>query len=372
MLRRIYIHEHPDWPNFSWREAEIIDLLANVRHLQGMLLGRMEAVGFDLRLEAELEAFTDSVIKTSEIEGEILNPQSVRSSVASRLGVDIGGVAPRDRNVEGIVDITMDATMHCDEPLTQARLFGWHASLFPTGWNGSRPVTPGAWRRIEHGAMQVVSSRGGREIIHFEAPDATKVDQEMQSFITWFNSHSNADGVIKSAIAHLWFITIHPFDDGNGRIARAISDLALARSDGVQQRFYSMSSQIRQERSDYHEILERTQKGTTDITPWMHWFISCLGRALESARDTLASTIAKTEYWDSIAEVQLNQRQIKVLKRLVNGFEGKMTTTKWARMTRASQDTALRDITDLIEKGILERSTSGGRSTSYSLINSAA
>ncbi len=370
MLRVTYIHELPDWPNFTWRQEELIDHLAEIRYQQGRLLGRMEAIGFDLKIEAELNALTDTVVKTSEIEGEVLNIGEVRSSVASRLGVDIGGPEPSgNRNVDGIVDLMIDAAGNCYAPLTKERLLGWHARLFPTGWNNLGRITVGDWRKPGQGPMKVVSGRPGRERVHFVAPSEDRLEYEMQSFLEWFNSLKRSDNILKAALAHLWFVTIHPFDDGNGRIARAIADLALARSDGITQRFYSMSAQIRKERADYYEILQLTQKGSMDITNWMVWFLDCLGRAIEAAQDTVNTTIEKVLFWDGVRDVEINDRQRKVLRRLVNGFEGKMTTTKWARMTRSSQDTALRDITDLIDKGVLERGPAGGRSTSYSLVH---
>ena len=369
MLRITYIHEHPDWPHFQWRQEELIDLLATIRHQQGLLLGRMEAVGFDLRQQAQLNALTETVLKTSEIEGEVLNVDEVRSSVASRLGVDIGGLAPPHRNVDGIVDLMVDATLQCDEPLSAERLFGWHSSLFPTGRNNITRITTGAWRAPGDGPMRVVSGRIGRERIHFEAPSEDRIEHEMRAFLQWFNAPTKHDNILNAAIAHLWFVTIHPFDDGNGRIARGIADMALARSDGVSQRFYSMSSQIRKERADYYEILELTQKGAMDITNWMVWFLDCLGRALENAQDTVASAVARVRFWDTFAGMQLNDRQRKVIRQLVNGFDGYLTSTRWAKITGCSQDTALRDITDLINKSVLERSQSGGRSTRYDLVN---
>ena len=369
MTRFKYIHEHPDWPNLHWRQDELTDLLASVRHQQGMLLGQMTTLGFDLRQEAELNAITENVVKTSEIEGEVLNQGEVRSSVASRLGIDIGGVAPTNRDVDGIVDLMLDATANCGKELTQERLFGWHSLLFPSSWTSAGPITVGAWRQPDRGPMRVVSGFYGQERVHFEAPVANRLESEMKAFLTWFNTPRTSDDVLKAALAHLWFVTIHPFDDGNGRIARAIADLALARSDGVPQRFYSMSSQIRRERSDYYATLELTQKGTTDVTNWMIWFLDCLGRAIEDAQDVVASATAKVRFWEAISHVPLNDRQHKVLRRLVNGFEGKMTTAKWSRMTKSSQDTALRDISDLVSKGVLERGPAGGRSTSYSLVS---
>lgn len=370
MLRVTYIHELPDWPNFTWRQEELIDQLAEIRYQQGLLLGRMEAIGFDLKTEAELNALTDTVVKTSEIEGEVLTADEVRSSVASRLGVDIGGPPPSEnRNVDGIVDLMIDAAENCYAPLTKERLLSWHAQLFPYGWSNIGHITVGDWRKPGKGPMRVVSGRPGRERVHFVAPSEDRLEHEMQAFIKWFNALRRSDNILKAALAHLWFVTIHPFDDGNGRIARAIADLALARSDGVSQRFYSMSSQIRKERNDYYEILQLSQKGSMDITNWIVWFLDCLGRAIEAAHDTVSASIARVRFWDGLTEVEINDRQRKILRRLVNGFDGKMTTMRWARITRCSQDTALRDITDLIGKGVLEKGSAGGRSTSYALVN---
>ncbi len=367
MLRIIYIHELPDWPNFTWRQDALIDQLAEIRHQQGRLLGRMADIGFDLKQETELNALTDTIVKTSEIEGEVLNVDEVRSSVASRLGIDIGGPAPSGRNVEGIVDLMIDASGNCYAPLTKERLFGWHSLLFPNGWNNVGRITVGDWRKPGKGPMQVISGRPGRERIHFQAPSEEKLEHEMQALLLWYNAQVKSDNILKAALAHLWFVTIHPFDDGNGRIARAIADMTLARSDGISQRFYSMSSQIRKERDDYYQILELTQKGAMDITNWMVWFLDCLGRAIEAADEAVTSIVEKVKFWDGIADIPINERQRKVLRRLVNGFEGYMTSTKWSRMTRTSQDTALRDITDLISKGVLIRGPAGGRSTNYQL-----
>ncbi len=370
MLRVTYIHELSDWPNFVWRDEAIIERLAEIRYLQGLLLGRMEAIGFDLKTEAELNALTDTVVKTSEIEGEVLSVDEVRSSVASRLGVDVGGLATTDnRNVDGIVDLMVDAAENCYAPLTKERLFNWHVGLFPYRWSNAGLITVGGWRKPGRGPMRVVSGRPGRERVHFEAPSEDRLEHDMQAFLAWFNALERSDNILKAALAHLWFVTIHPFDDGNGRIARAIADLALARSDGISQRFYSMSAQIRKERDDYYQILELTQKGSMDVTNWMVWFLDCLGRAIESAHDTVSATIERVRFWEEIRDVEINNRQRKILRRLVNGFDGKMTTMRWARITRCSQDTALRDITDLIGKGVLERGSAGGRSTSYALVN---
>ena len=365
-----FIHDLPEWPNFTWRQDDLLDLLAEIRHKQGLLLGRMDALGFDLQSEAELNALTQTVVKTSEIEGELLDTDAVRSSVASRMGVDIGGYVPTHRDVEGIVDVMMNATGHFNDPLTPDRLFLWQALLFPYGTAGDRRIPLGRWRGVETGPMQIVSGFVGEERVHYLAPTYQRLDYEMGLFLDWFNSPDSTDDVLKAALAHFWFVTIHPFPDGNGRMARAIADMTLARSDGVARRFYSMSAQIRNERREYYNVLEATQKGDLDVTNWLVWFLGCLGRALDSAQETVAVATERVKYWDTLADVALNARQQRVLQRVVNGFEGKLTTKKWAKMTKSSQDTALRDITDLLDKGVLERSPAGGRSTSYLLANS--
>jgi Fic family protein len=362
-----YIHTLEDWPWFHWNRSSLTERLATVRHEQGRLLGRMETLGFKLRQEAVLRTLTEDVLKSSEIEGEKLDPEQVRSSVARRLGMDIGGLKPTDRNVEGVVEMMMDATRHYDQPLSAERLFAWHASLFPTGRSGMRQIRVGAWRDDTSGPMQVVSGAAGRERVHFEAPAAERLDSEMRIFLDWFNGNAETDWVVKSGLAHLWFVTIHPFDDGNGRIARAIADLALARSEQSPQRFYSMSAQIRQEGAAYYDILERTQKANMDITPWMEWFLVCLGRAIEGAQTTLGSVLSKARFWEWVADVSLNDRQRLVLNCLLDGFDGKLTTKKYAKLAKCSHDTALRDILPLVEHGILVRNPEGGRSTSYTL-----
>lgn len=331
----------------------------------------MDALGFTLRQEAVLTTLTEDVLKSSEIEGEQLDEVQVRSSIARRLGMDIGGLSPMDRNVEGVVEMMLDATGHYGQPLTAERLFGWHASLFPTSRSGMRRIKVGAWREDRNGPMQVVSGPIGRERVHFEAPVAETLNREMQVFLDWFNDSTDSDWVAKAGLAHLWFVTIHPFDDGNGRIARAITDLALARSEESAQRFYSMSAQIRQERAAYYNVLETTQKGTLDITPWMEWFLGCLGRAIEGAQATLATVLAKARFWETFADVSINDRQRLVLNRLLDGFEGKLTTSKWSTLAKCSHDTALRDIVALVERGILVRNLEGGRSTSYDLASSS-
>jgi Fic family protein len=362
-----YIHQLPDWPRFQWDQEALAAPLAEIRHRQGRLLGRMEGLGFALQKEAELETLMLDVLKSSEIEGEYLNPGQVRSSIARRLGMDAGGAEPADRQVEGVVEMMLDATQNLAAPLSADRLFAWHAALFPTGRSGMRKLIVGAWRDDSTGPMQVVSGPVGREDVHYEAPAARRLDAEMSRFIAWANEDDPTDAVLRAALAHLWFVTIHPFDDGNGRVARAIADWQLARSENSAQRFYSMSAQIRHERNDYYDVLERTQKGTLDITPWLQWFLGCLGRAFVGTQTTLAAVLRKARFWERAAGLSLNDRQRAMLNRLLDGFEGKLTTQKWARLARSSHDTALRDIQGLIDRGLLKKDAGGGRSTSYSL-----
>jgi hypothetical protein len=367
----MYIHEVQDWPRFTWNREGLGERLADVRHRQGRLLGHMEALGFQFRQEAELRTLTADVLKSSEIEGEMLDAEQVRSSIARRLGLDIGALKPIDRDVEGVVEMMLDATQRYVEPLTAERLFAWHASLFTTGRSGMTRIRSGAWRDDSKGPMEVVSGPAGRERVHFRAPSAARLAGEMRGFLEWFNASADGDPVMKAALAHLWFVTVHPFEDGNGRIARAIADMALARSENSAQRFYSMSAQILQERVAYYEILEATQKATLDITPWMEWFLACLGRAIDGAQATLGSVLAKARFWDAIGAAAINDRQRAVFNRLLDGFEGKLTTSKYAKLARCSQDTALRDILGLVEIGVLARSPEGGRSTSYGLAGEA-
>ncbi|MYC84851.1 MAG: Fic family protein [Acidimicrobiia bacterium] len=366
-MRRLFVHEHPGWPQLRWQTDKLADSLAVVRYKQGRLVGQMHSLGFDLRQEAILETLTQDVHKSSDIEGERLDLEQVRSSVGRRLGLDIGGLRHAEDKVEGGVKMMLDATGNYDLPLTVERLWGWQAALFPTGRSRMRPITVGGWRDDRTGPMQVISGPIGKERVHFEAPAAERIDNEMGMFLRWFNKPSDTDGVLRAALAHLWFVTIHPFDDGNGRIARAISDMALARSEDSSQRFYSMSSQIRLDRRGYYRILERTQKGTPDVSEWMEWFLGCLGRAIDGAETTLASVLTKARFWQQVEDVPLNVRQRRVLNRLLGGFEGKLTTSKWAKLAKCSQDTALRDITALVDDGILVRSSARGRSTNYSL-----
>ena len=327
----------------------------------------MESLGFELREEAIVGSLTREVVTTSEIEGEHLDEESVRSSIARRLGMEVAGLREPHMRVEGIVELMLDATGNYRQALTSERILGWQASLFPTGWSGMRRIRVGSWRDDAGGPMQVVSGPIGRERVHFEAPRADRLDSEVQVFLDWFNRSVRTDKVLKAALAHLWFVTLHPFDDGNGRVARALADMLLARSEGTSQRFYSMSAQILRERADYYKILERTQKGTLDVTVWMQWFLRCLDRAIDGARETLGLVLEKSRFWDSVRDVSLNARQRKMLNRLLDGFEGKLTTSKWAKICKSSQDTALRDISELVKLGILARSEAGGRSTSYTL-----
>jgi Fic family protein len=365
-MRRLYIHELPAWPRLTW-DTRLAASLASVRHQQGRLIGRMEALGFQLQQEAALQTLTVDVVKSSEIEGEKLDAEQVRSSIARRLGIDVGGLTRADRMVEGIVEMMLDATRHFDLPLTSERLFAWHAALFPTGRSGMTRIRAGKWRDDRKGPMEVVSGPIGKERVHFIAPAANLVGGEMRAFLKWFNAGAETDPVLKAGLAHFRFVTIHPFDDGNGRIARAIADMALARSENSAQRFYSMSAQIRQERRAYYDMLEKTQKGALDITPWMEWFLGCLERAIAGAQITLGAVLDKARFWEAIAGLAVNERQRQVLNRLLDGFEGKLTTSKYAKLAKCSQDTALRDILALVEHGILVRNSEGGRSTSYSL-----
>ena len=362
-----YIHQLATWPEFHWNREHIAEQLAAVRHRQGRLIGRMEALGLKLRSEATLETLTQEVVKSSEIEGEILDQAQVRSSIARRLGIDIGALAPVDRKVEGVVEMTLDATQKFNEPLTAERLFGWHTALFAAGRSGMTKITVGAWRDERSGPMQVVSGATGHGRVHFEAPSAGRLPREMLAFLDWLNGKDSMDLVLKAAVAHLWFVTIHPFEDGNGRIARAIADMTLARSERSAERFYSMSAQIRRERDAYYDILEATQKGDLDITPWLEWFLACLERAFQGAETTLAAVLKKARFWEAHADANFNRRQRTIVNRVLNGFEGKLTSSKWAKLAKCSQDTALRDIDDLVKCRVLIKDKAGGRSTSYSL-----
>ena len=363
----MYIYQRRGWPQFQWDQDSIITPLAALRHKQGKLIGQMSGLGFSLRSEAMLQTMTLEVLKSNEIEGEMLDQDQVRSSIAQRLGIETFGLVPVDRDVEGVVDMLLDATQQFDQPLTKERLGDWHAALFPTGRSGAHKITVGDWRNGDAGPMQVVSGAIGREQVHFQAPDAAVLEDEMATFLAWFNDKSTLDPVLKAAIAHLWFVTIHPFDDGNGRMARTIADMQLARADGSAQRFYSMSAQIRKERKAYYEILEKTQRGTLDITDWLVWFLSCLDRALNATDEILAGVLTKARYWEWLSTKQISDRQRLMLNKLLDGFDGKLTSSKWAKITKVSQDTALRDIQQLIDQGVLDKEDSGGRSTNYML-----
>lgn len=361
----MYIHELQDWPNFRWDQERIMTLLLQIRHQQGRLIGGMESIGFRECEETILHTLTKDVVKSSEIEGEILDESLVCSSVARHLGIETAALESTDRNIDGVVEMVVDATQKFDLPLTKERLLHWHTLLFPKGHRAFSKMKVGLWR---HGIVQVVSGRAGREKVHFDAPPAARVDEEMEVFLEWLNKETNLDLILKAAIAHLWFVTIHPFEDGNGRVGRAIVDMLLSRSEYSSRRFYSLSSQIKIQRKSYYAILEKTQKGDLDITEWMEWFLSCLQRAIEDAFTTLAIIVQKSHFWDMLKKITLNERQRKVINQLMDDFEGKLTSSKWAKMTKCSQDTAHRDIMDLVERGILSKNPESGRSTSYSLI----
>jgi Fic family protein len=362
-----YIHKRKNWPKLTWSQEQLAGQLAGVRHRQGRLIGRMEGFGFSLRNEAVLQTLTEDVLKSSEIEGEHLDRDQVRSSIARRLGLDIGGLLPVDRYVEGVVEMMLDATEHFADPLTEERLFAWHSALFPTGRSGMTKIIVGAWRDDKSDPMQVVSGPIGRENVHYQAPEANRVPREMRAFLKWFNGSPATDPVLTAGLAHLWFVTIHPFEDGNGRIARAIADMALARSENSTQRFYSMSAQIRLERNAYYLMLEKIQKGDLNITPWLEWFLGCLDRAIDGAKLVLAGIFLKAHFWETHTHQPFNQRQRTIINRLFDGFEGKLTSSKWAKLAKCSQDTALRDIDDLVKRGVLVKEPGGGRSTSYAL-----
>ncbi|MBU0763198.1 MAG: Fic family protein [Bacteroidetes bacterium] len=363
---KIYIHEQDNWPYFNWDSSKVMLKLAETRNLQGKLLGKMETLGFDLQNEAVLNTLTLDVIKSSEIEGEYLDLEQVRSSIARKLGLEIAGSVHSERNVEGVVEMMLDATQRYSAPLTTDRLFDWHAALFPTGRSNMYKITVADWRK--EGPMQVVSGPMGKEKVHYEAPESVRIAKEMDVFLDWFESGNGLDFVLKAAIAHLWFVSIHPFDDGNGRITRAITDILLARSDKSVQRFYSMSAQIRVERKEYYNILEKTQKGNLDITEWILWFLNCLINAINATEDILSKVFYKAEFWRLHATTLLNERQQKIINKLLDGFDGKLTSSKWGKINKCSQDTALRDIQDLIKKNILQKEASGGRSTNYELV----
>jgi Fic family protein len=408
----MWIHEKKNWTNFIWDIEALASKLADIRHRQGRLLGRMEGLGFELKREASLSTLTNDIVKSSAIEGENLNPEEVRSSIARRLGINIAGLIPssrdetarkrtssrlrrtndrsvlyvhedheddenaeiegceQSRNVEGIVEMTLDATQQFTKPLTKKRMFNWHAALFPTGRSGMYRITVASWRTKDTDPMQVVSGPIHKEKVHFEAPSAARLKKEMREFLAWFDNGDDTDPVIKAGIAHLWFVTIHPFEDGNGRIARAIGDMALARADGTQNRFYSLSSQIEAERKQYYDELEKQQRATSDITDWLSWFLDCLGRAISNAEITLGNVLFKAQLWDIINQKPVNDRQRLIINRMLeDNFQGFMNTSKYAKLAKCSNDTALRDIRELKERGIFLQNLGGGRSTSYRLPN---
>lgn len=369
-MARIYVHELRDWPGFTWDSKTLAPLLSEVRLRQGLLVGKMRGYGLTSRWTATLNVLTEETIKSSAIEGVVLDPENVRSSLARRLKLDVGGLKThKDRYVDGVVEMMLDATQKFSTPLTKERLFSWHGQLFPGVRTTSDKFRVGAWRDDSQGPMQVVSGPIGRHKVHYEAPAADRVESEMGKFLGWFDSDEQEDPLLKAAIAHLWFVTIHPFEDGNGRIGRAIAEMCLARSDGSAQRFYSMSSQILEERKDYYEVLEKTQAGSLDITEWLTWFLDCLERAIEQSNQITSSALEKELFWKSLKQrkVSLNDRQTKVLNKLFSGFEGKLTRDKWMKLTKASSRTALRDIEELIAIGVVEQEEAGGRSTSYRL-----
>jgi len=362
-----YIYMSKDWPRLTWNAERLVAHLSNTRYEQGMLLGQMKDIGYQLRNEATLTALTEETVKSSAIEGEELNAETVRSSLARRMGLEAAGTRPTDRNVEGIVEMMLDATQHYASPLTEERIFDWHASLFPIGRSGMRKIKTGAWRG---GGMEVVSGPEGKQKVHFEAPEATQVEGEMKRFLAWFEDENGSEPLIKTGLAHLYFVTIHPFEDGNGRIARAITEMSLSRLEDSAQRFYSMSSQIREKRKAYYAILESTQKGSLDVTEWLVWFLDCLARAIAKAKTLTAAVLEKDGFWRRLKEqgIEVSDRQRKIINLLQDGFEGKLTTEKWAKLAKTSHDTALRDIQDLIEKRILKQDKAGGRSTAYVLL----
>jgi Fic family protein len=367
----MYIHKRRGWPNFTWDDQIIYPLITTTRIKQSNLTIKIESLGFNLSTEAQITALTIEAVKSNEIEGEFLDQEQVRSSIARHLGLEEVGLDKIDRTIEGVVEVLLDATQNFNNPLTQERLFSWHASLFPVGYSNINKLTVANWRKPEGGPMQVISGGMGRERVHFEAPDAELIPDEMQAFQTWFNKDEaeyGLDPVLKAAIAHFWFVTIHPFDDGNGRIARSITDMQLAKADGTKQRFYSMSAQIRKQRNSYYQILENSQKGDLDLTDWIVWFLNCLNSALFATEDLLHKVFNKAKYWRFLDDKSLNERQKLMLNKLLDGFEGKLNTSKWAKIAKTSQDSALRDIQNLINQGVLVKEEGGGRSTSYVLI----
>ena len=368
-MRRIekYIYQKPGWPRFFWNTEKLLTLLTEVRNMQGRIVGQMSALGFSLKDHANLEILTQDILNSTEIEGEVLDKNQVRSSIARRLGLNVSGLVASDRNVDAVVEMMIDATRNFDQPLTRDRIIGWHNTLFPSGYSGMLKIRVGKFRDDASGPMQVISGPIGKEKVHYQAPPAAALEIEMAAFFDWFNKEQGIDLVIKSALAHLWFVTLHPFDDGNGRIARALADMILARSDGQSYRFYSMSSQIRAERKQYYEVLEKTQKSSLDVTCWLEWFLNCLLNAIKASAKTLGLVVFKHNFWlANVAKLE-NERQRKMLNKLLDGFDGNLTSSKWAKICKCSQDTALRDIRDLLEKQILQKLPGGSRSTAYAL-----
>jgi len=364
----MYIYESPDWPEFKWDSEKLLPLLSSVRNRQGIIVGKMGALGFELKNQANLEILTLDVLKSSEIEGELLNPDQVRSSLARRLGLEISGLVYSDHHVDGVVEMMLDATSNYDNELNRERLFTWHNALFSSGYSGTKKINVGKWRDDLTGPLQVVSGPMGKERVNYQAPKAADIEKEMILFFDWFNQKQDIDLVLRAGIAHLWFVTIHPFEDGNGRIARAITDMILAQSDRQTYRFYSMSTQIRKERNAYYDLLEKTQKGSLEITKWLIWFLNCLLHAIETSDIIFSKVIFTHNFWLKNAPQIENDRQKKILNMLIEGFDGKLSTAKWAKICHCSPDTALRDIQDLVNKQILRKLPGGGRSTGYDLI----
>lgn len=363
-----YVHQLKKWPELLWDHEILVLKLSEVRNKQGRLLGKMESLGFDLQNEALLKTLSADVLNSSQIEGEHYNSDEVRSSVARKLGMNVAGLVASNRFVDGVAEVTVDATKNASMPLTQKRLFQWHSALFPTGVSGSYPITVGAYRKDDKGPMQVVSGAIGFERVHFEAPKSPLVKKEMDQFLKWFNSTHPIDPVLKAGVAHFWFVTVHPFDDGNGRLARAIADLQLAKSENVNQRYYSMSTQLLKERKEYYKQLELAQRGDLDLTEWLSWFLDCLKRTLENTEQSLEKVLKKASFWERHKQTVFNERQVAMLNRLLDDFQGNLTTSKWAKMQKCSQDTALRDVHDLAKKGVLMKYDAGGRSTNYFLV----
>ena len=370
-MRPIYIWQYPEWPSFTWNDSRLIALLSEVRNLEGKIQGMMGGLGFDVQSMTALNVMTEDVLRSNEIEGVILNSDKVRSSIARHLGIDTAGLPQPDHYTEGVVQIMMDAVTNCNKPLTPERLFNWHAALFPTGRSGMYPITVGAYRTGGE-PMQIVSGAMGKEKVHYEAPPSDVVPDMMTDFLTWINSDNTVtDPVLKAAVAHLWFVAIHPFDDGNGRLTRTITDMQLAKADGFPLRFYSMSAEILREKKAYYEILEHTTSNSTDITEWLEWFLNTMKSSILRAKETVKRVVCKSSFWQRHREIPMNERQVRVVNMLWDGFTGKLTSSKWAKITKTSQATALRDITDLIEKGILTAAADGGRSSNYLLKDDA-